>query len=304
MVKLKRRMENRIYVREEKQVGDIYHVCTLEAFAKYIVPEDTLHSSGDYYNFMLNTNQQVCFTRNSLLVVIPKTKKNSGIFFQFKVDGNELSKRHKVIPYNDFSDTDPKIREQEEDVIGPIKNFKSYIKEVYFDIKTLNIKAFPIMDIIDNLEKVKKYLGTIRCTRKYLPFSSETSNLLYSKKKDVKYKINTLDELIDVLKNKYLSSKLNIDTPDLFNNYSYVLTRKDIEEVLKENPSWNKYLPSLLEACKNSRKGKNDLVQFLLDSGADPNMTDNKGNTPLKYAMDKKNKELVDLLIDAGAKEE
>lgn len=54
---------------------------------------------------------------------------------------------------------------------------------------------------------------------------------------------------------------------------------------------------------KASKKGVNDvnLVQILLDYGADTNIQDSKGNTALYYAALNRNMKMIDLLLDYGA---
>jgi len=44
-----------------------------------------------------------------------------------------------------------------------------------------------------------------------------------------------------------------------------------------------------------------DLVRLFLEKGADPNITDNRGNTPLMGAASKCDSELIQILLDAGA---
>lgn len=48
-------------------------------------------------------------------------------------------------------------------------------------------------------------------------------------------------------------------------------------------------------------KGELELVKAMLDSGADPNMTDRKGLTPLMYAARKDEPEVIKLLLARGA---
>lgn len=46
---------------------------------------------------------------------------------------------------------------------------------------------------------------------------------------------------------------------------------------------------------------RKDVVQVLLDNGADVNISDNKGKTALMTAAKKGNKTILKALIDAGA---
>lgn len=62
--------------------------------------------------------------------------------------------------------------------------------------------------------------------------------------------------------------------------------------VAKDDPSF------LLVAAG---KGELELVKAMLDSGADPNMTDRKGLTPLMYAARKDKPEIIKLLLARGA---
>lgn len=140
------------YVTEAKQVGTLYHICSLSDL-EYIIPNDTLSSSGMYYNKLLKTDKAVSFTRDkNFHVDVPKVA-NSPIRVQLVVDGDKLSENHKVTPYNDFYTgneldsnvyapkspykIDPKYLEKEEAVIGPIKNFSKYLKSINIIINSL-----------------------------------------------------------------------------------------------------------------------------------------------------------------------
>ena len=50
-----------------------------------------------------------------------------------------------------------------------------------------------------------------------------------------------------------------------------------------------------------SMNGDKDVVQLLLDQGADPNKADEEGETPLHWATKKGHKDVVQLLLDQGA---
>ena len=141
MVKL-----NKKYVVEAKQVGTLYHLCTLDDL-EYIIPRDTLKSSGLYYNKLLHTDKAISFTRDkNFFVDVPKMA-HSPVLIQFVVDGDKLSENYKITPYNDFYTRqntqddkvilpqsplpyNPKFLEKEEVVIGPITNFSNYIKSI------------------------------------------------------------------------------------------------------------------------------------------------------------------------------
>lgn len=149
---------------EGKQVGTIYHVCSLGDYIKYILRNDTLSSSGLYRNALYNDETNwVSFTRNKNYVF---NKHNVNALIRLVVDGDKLSDRYKIMPYNslaayssyyakeygiDIGDMDqdelmdlglidddeieqvkdlPQNREQEEAVRGPIKNISKYIKEI------------------------------------------------------------------------------------------------------------------------------------------------------------------------------
>ena len=255
MVKLRKNMKN---VNEAKQVGNLYHVCTLDALVEFIIPNNELRASGKYYNKLLDTTEAISFTRDSLFVVPTYTVQNAGILFQFVVDGDKLSEKYKVVPYNGNGD-DPRYREKEEVVIGPITNFKSYVKEVRFDIKDIYYLSNHSGELIGDLKEVKTYLGSIPCKRAELPSLDENDwSILFAKTKS-KFKVNSLDDLMGILeKSKGLGNRdkddlffNTIDTVDLFFDNFFSYTKKEIETILKEQPSWKKkiylILPSLLE---------------------------------------------------------
>ena len=54
---------------------------------------------------------------------------------------------------------------------------------------------------------------------------------------------------------------------------------------------------------QGARCGHKDVVQLLLDRGAEPNMADQNGMTPLHYAAFKGHKDVVQLLLERGAEQ-
>ena len=61
-------IEQRVY-NESKQVGYLYHVCSLEAYLNYIVPTNTLSASGKYTNWLYGRTDYVSFTRDKRFIV-------------------------------------------------------------------------------------------------------------------------------------------------------------------------------------------------------------------------------------------
>lgn len=288
MVKLRKNMKN---VNEAKQVGNLYHICTLDALVEFVIPNNELRASGKYYNKLLDTTEAISFTRDSLFVVPTYTVQNAGILFQFEVDGNKLSEKYKVRPYNG-NGSNPRYREKEEVVIGPIMNFKSYVKEVRFDIKDLYSIIDDPQGIVSKLKKVYSYLGSIECKRVELPFLDEDDwSVLFSKTKS-NFQINTLEDLIkllesftgDTLKSLDLLLK-KIDTLDLFFDNIHSLGYDDIKILLEKHPAWKKKLHLLLPSLLDYSNRDLDLIEFLLNNNyVDIDFKDSDGNTMLNNA--------------------
>lgn len=144
---------------ESKQVSDIYHVCKLEDVVNYIVPNNTLLGSCRYYNSVFKSNDVISFTRDRNY--IPAVIGTSSVIFQFMVDGNILSENHRIEPYNNKTKT-LGFSEAEETVLGSIKNFKKYIKKVFFYVTKELINYLndtrDIHSLMSDLWKVKNYL--------------------------------------------------------------------------------------------------------------------------------------------------
>ena len=176
MIKLRKINNESFLVKEAKQVGTLYHICTLDAVADYIAPRDTLSASGQYKNFLLKRNDVVSFTRDKSFVVKSNRVIGSFMTFQFAVDGDKLSERYKIVPYNDFAydiktgkliddseedewDIHQNIvhREREEVVIGSIHPFSKYIKSVSFGLAPLG--SLNSRSVIQNLQKIVEHLN-------------------------------------------------------------------------------------------------------------------------------------------------
>ena len=86
------------------------------------------------------------------------------------------------------------------------------------------------------------------------------------------------------------------------NNYNKVnyLIKQNSEFInmnYRDNEGYTFLNTSLRYNCKK------DLIEFLIKSGSNPNICDNKGNTPLHYALSHENFQVVNLLIKFGAEE-
>ena len=129
-------LESLIY--EGKQVGTLYHICSAEKAVRYITQDNVLQSSGNYINKITGSRDIISFTRTKHKKIpfnIAELAKTPFVV-RFTVDGDKLSERYKVFPYNDFPDSQGSLRykslQQEECVKGPIKNFSKYVKLVEF----------------------------------------------------------------------------------------------------------------------------------------------------------------------------
>lgn len=158
-------------INESKQVGTLYHVCTIGAYLDYILPNDSLSASGKYMNWLYGSNMYVSFTRDKRFVVETDAVKDSDILVQLVIDGDKLSENYKVGSYNDFAyDLEGnyigdgeliEYREKEEAVLGPIKNVSKYIKHVYIDAMDINESSISDLEDLVELNQDAKYYNFI-----------------------------------------------------------------------------------------------------------------------------------------------
>jgi hypothetical protein len=319
----------KLLLNEAKQVGTLYHVCTLNAFLKYILPTDTLSASGKYNNYLYGGKNYVSFTRDKNFVVSTNTVNHARILIRLVVDGDLLSERYKIGPYNDFAyDTksgnfDPsndyhKSREMEEVVKGPIKNISKYIKEIQFDVCDLEEKT------INDLKKLsrKRNIGSANIV--YCHFAKGDSNYeRLIKSSGVKNGMSIKDaaELLE-------SATINDVEPLLFSG-DIEKIKQAIESGADLNVKYSKGYPIIYYAAM---EGTSDIIELLLNSGANMNVIsgkpllsivaysngdvdnakvlikhgadadeeDNSGWTPLMHAADTGNAELVKYFISLG----
>ena len=281
---------------EAKQVGTLYHVCTLDAYLKWILPNDTLQASGKYYNWVYGGDNYVSFTRDKYFVVGTKSVQASKVLIQLVIDGDKLSENYKIGPYNDFA-FDPdgkhvddgdaaKYREKEEACKGPIKNLSKYVKEVRLD--TYDMDSSTITKI-----RKSKLLGT---DVKYFHFimgyqSKSFTNFL--KENGVKNG-TPLDDAMKVF--------VDYVNRDKFNELLFSYDEDDIKKAIKGKADLNAKYPSgyVLEEYVTDDSNV-EFVKMFLDAGADPNLVMSGGYTPLMLAAEYDNPDIIKELVSGGA---
>jgi ankyrin repeat protein len=289
-----KRLLNRYKITNEaKQVGDIYHVCTLNAYLKYIMPNDTLQSSGKYINYLYGGTSYVSFTRDKYFVVGTDAVEMSSVLIQLVIDGNKLSERYKVGPYNDFTydietgEFDPnednfKQREKEEVVRGPIKNLSKYIKEIRIDSRR-NVSGTEAVLLEKNKNKLKNCV--------YYNFIKDSTHL---KALDVLKNGASFNEFLNIV-------KICVDPK----SFAYEVKYGNINDIIDAvDAGYDINAPAIdgdtllsYYACLN----KKDIVKWLFKLGADPNAENMDGSTALDNAVLYNNYEAAKLLLDNGA---
>lgn len=262
------------HILEAKQVGTLYHICSLEAYLKYVLPNDTLSSRGFYTNKIYNSKDFVSFTRSKSYVV--PTVDDSHILVRLVVDGDKLSENYKIVPYNDLSDAQfdiTKLREFEEAVRGPIKNISKYTKSVQICIANSIVKS--------DFEMLKKACR-INPDIEYFNFIKNSNLDAFTLDGDLfKHRLSQYG-IKNGMKLPLFIKSINANewlSYDLFNG-----DRSAVITLLDDNPNlantyFKRYGYPLHFFC--SRGNKAWVVAELLDHGADPNKVDRNGNTPL-----------------------
>lgn len=77
-----------------------------------------------------------------------------------------------------------------------------------------------------------------------------------------------------------------------------------VREIVESNPDLNlneirRHGRSLMTHCSSS--SSQDILRFLLERGADPNLADSDGDTPLETAVWSEREDAVEILIQHGA---
>lgn len=322
---INRKQQDKSKMFEAKQVGDLYHVCSLRALSKYIAPTDTLQGSGKYNNWLLGGDTDiVSFTRDVRFILHTWRDEEFPVVFQFKVDGNKLSENHKITPYNDFhydisnglpieeeQDEIP-YREKEEVVRGKIHPFSKYIKEVYFDVGD-NFPDLKRKDnwkrLFDNLMDAYHYIEDFPITQNRNIFSKYIDGFRFDAFEDLLEFVHTILMMLDgkrpkseILKRTLLAipvnerskwGKMAIDAKVgdmIFAFYKYNLFS------IK-----NKYELAKRELRKAIEEGDVEKVKRVVDSGIDVNSSFKLLGSPLNYAIIMKQPRVVEALLERGA---
>lgn len=357
------KLERKLF--EAKQVGTLYHVCSVEAARNYIFPKDQLKGSGKYTaNKITGTKDVIYFSRNKRIDNVAFLTR-SHMIIQFVVDGDKLSERYHIFPYNDFIDDERtgysgsnslrpvktplnqliNNRQQEECVIGTIKNFSSYVTKInmYYD-KTIKLSGASTKRYYDKdeaeevVEEVSKFCkshgielnlaNNLKALLK-IPFevkrstsasnsSSNSSNNSDSKKKAVRKSMSKTELDREFWRSAYtgdidsmkelLAAGANVNYGEYNRTYLHQLSffKKLSDDDLKVAQflidSGCNVNQQDINGCTALLNGVNNIpfATMLIKAGADPNIADNEGNTPLSKC---KKAGIKKLLIAAGATE-
>lgn len=355
------KLERKLF--EAKQVGTLYHVCSVEAARNYIFPEDQLKGSGKYTaNKITGTKDVIYFSRNKRIDNVAFLTR-SHMVIQFVVDGDKLSEKYRIFPYNDFIDDERtgysgsnslrptktplnkliNNRQQEECVIGTIKNFSSYVTKInmYYDTKTIlsgvgTKRYYDKAEAEEVVEEVSKFCKSHGIELNLANNLKALLKIPFELKRSTPASNSNSDGNSDSKKKAVRKSMSKTELDREFWSAAYTGDIDSMKELLAAgaNVNYGEYNRTYLHHLSFFKKLSDDdlkVAQFLIDSGcnvnqqdingctallngvnnipfatmlikagADPNIADNKGNTPLSKC---KKAGIKKLLIAAGATE-
>lgn len=290
-------LESKLLKTESKQVGTLYHVCTLSAYLDYIYPNDTLSASGKYVNWLYGSNTYVSFTRDRRFVVQTDDVQDSDILVQLVIDGDKLSEKYKIGPYNDFAydhdgnETDDseliKYREKEEVVRGPIKNISKYIKNIYVDAKDINKHSIEDLKDLTELNPNAKYFDFI------IGKDSAFGNFIKSCGLE---NGDPVKDCLIVFTEYYYTVMNNLFSGDIRKIEMAMWAMED--DSSKINKVYGDKGTLLNYYCNSDKNAS--IVKLLLKYGADANVQNNNGDTALIIAARSGSPEIVKLILKAG----
>lgn len=255
----------------------------------------------------------ISFTRDSRFIADVSTADD--IIIQLVVDGDKLSERYKVTPYNDRYEEgddddddnldDATLREMEEVVKGPIKNISKYIKEIRVDFLVMNI------DVLNRLEKsgladdgalYYPFLKEYATSRKILSYlksqgvsQKESLKVVYNKLKEYISSEDLVDSLFsdDIADVKFAIKKgvdLNREYGDVFGyplNYAIETCDKQMISLLSKAGAKVHITYDFNPFVSLMDNDAEDLIPYIVKYGVDPNLVDpyNNGNPPISLAI-------------------
>ena len=291
------RLNNNVF--ESKQVGTLYHVCSLEAYLNYIVPTNTLSASGKYTNWLYGGTDYVSFTRDKRFIVDSTRLFDSNVILQLVIDVDRLSNKYSIKPYNNFmwdydgtksSDNDnPKFREREEVVKGPIRMISKYIKQIYFDAS--NIDEATINDLKELVDDNVEYMPIIKSSM--LAYSSKNPDFMSFKRENLNAG-DSLEKAISVFEN-YLASKNATPFRDMLFSGNIDEIRQAINSGVSFNTKNSDGQTAMVFYCMSKNSG--NVIRLLLDNGANPNEKSKTGTPVLSLAIKLGNIDAVNELL-------
>lgn len=286
------KLEN-FLLNEGKQVGTLYHVCTLEAYLKYILPTDSLSASGKYNNWLYGSNDYISFTRDKYFVVESDSIEKASVLIQLVIDGDRLSNNYKVRPYNDYhydydgnaiDDGDLiKYREKEEVVKGPIKNISKYIKAINFDVLRVNETVIELLSN-NNLPSNISYYNFIKSDIQNKSFKD------FARSNGIHNGLN-IDDTIAIF-SEYVNS-CDVEKLLFSDEYSYVEYAMQLGVDVNRKYSHGYVLPYY---CNDD--SYSDIVEILLLHNADIYKCTLDNKTPLMIAAENNAISIVRLLLE------
>lgn len=321
------KLERKLF--EAKQVGTLYHVCSVEAARNYIFPEDQLKGSGKYTaNKITGTKDVIYFSRNKRIDNVAFLTR-SHMIIQFVVDGDKLSERYHIFPYNDFIDDERtgysgsnslrptktplnqliNNRQQEECVLGTIKNFSSYVTKInmYYD-KTIKLSGASTKRYYDKdeaeevVEEVSKFCKSHGIELNLANNLKALLNIPFEVKRSTSASNSNSNS-----DNKKKAVHKSMSKTDLDRDFWSAAYNGDIDS-MKEllaagaNINYGEYNRTYLHHLAFFKKLSDDdlkVAQFLIDSGCDVNQQDINGCTALLICVN--NIPFATMLIKAGA---
>ena len=197
---------------EAKQVGTLYHFTTFSSLLD-ILKTNTLKASNKFEKDKLPT---ISLTRDKLGDIggVGGTGTKT---VRISIDGNKLSNKYKITPYNYYSnypDYKESEDEMEEIIQGDIKNIIDYIIEVRISpnseylnnpnfIKNL-IDEYPFIKVSDKVRRGKKFVNYNEIA---LPLSNDVKQ--YIDNIITKEKIEYSTDFPDYEMIEYFNKKLN-----------------------------------------------------------------------------------------------